>query len=103
MSELEDVLKESGDKVVCIDFWASWCGPCKVIGPPFERLAKDSALQSKMVFVKVDVDEASDIAEWVGIECMPTFAFYRNGEKIAEMAGANPDKLREIIYGLAQK
>ncbi|XP_052761085.1 uncharacterized protein LOC128203626 [Mya arenaria] len=97
MDELESVMEECRDKLVVIDFWAGWCGPCKIIGPMFERLAKDTSLTSKVEFVKVDVDEAQDIAEWVGVECMPMIVFYRAGEKIDEFAGANTKVLEEKI------
>lgn len=102
LDELEAFLEECGDKIVVIDFWAAWCGPCKIVGPVFERLARDPAVSSKLIFVKVDVDEATDIAEWIGIECMPMFCFYKNGEKIDEFAGANGKMLEEKIRQYAQ-
>ncbi|XP_060563520.1 thioredoxin-like [Ruditapes philippinarum] len=102
LDELEAFLEECGDKIVVIDFWAGWCGPCKLIGPVFERLAKDQSVSDKLVFVKVDVDEATDIAQWIGIECMPMFVFYQNGEKIDEFAGANGQLLEKKIREYAQ-
>ncbi|XP_052256688.1 thioredoxin-like [Dreissena polymorpha] len=97
MDELQSVMEDCKGKVVVIDFWAGWCGPCKLIGPMFQRLSKESALTSSLEFVRVDVDEAPDIAEWVGIECMPLIAFYKNGKKIDELAGANAKVLEEKI------
>ncbi|KAL4237197.1 hypothetical protein ACF0H5_005577 [Mactra antiquata] len=103
MDELESFLEEAGDKVVVIDFWAGWCGPCKIVGPVFERLSKDPTVNNNLIFVKVDVDEATDIAEWIGIECMPMFVFYKCGEKIDEFAGANGKMLEEKIKQYAQE
>ncbi|KAL5016754.1 hypothetical protein ScPMuIL_006343 [Solemya velum] len=95
--ELDDILKKAKTKLVVVDFWAEWCGPCKFIGPVFDKLSGDSKYKNKVVFVKVDVDEASELAEYVGIQCMPTFVFFKNKEKIDEMAGANKDSLHEMI------
>ncbi|KAL3868872.1 hypothetical protein ACJMK2_041628 [Sinanodonta woodiana] len=95
--DLQETLKKAGNKLVVVDFWAGWCGPCKVIDPVVQALAVDPGLQDKVVFVKVDVDEASEVAEAVGIECMPTFVFFKNGHKVDDMSGANGEKLKELI------
>ncbi|KAI9020003.1 Allergen Cop c 2 [Phycomyces nitens] len=85
------------NKLVAVDFFAVWCGPCKVIGPKFEKL---SDVYSDIVFAKVDVDEAPDVASEVSVRAMPTFVFYKNGEKIGEVIGANLSKIEEQIKAL---
>ena len=69
------------DKLL-VDFTATWCGPCKAIGPYFEELA---AKFPDVTFVKVDVDELDDVAASCGISAMPTFQLYSNGVMVKEM------------------
>jgi thioredoxin 1 len=70
------------------------CGPCKFIGPVFEKLSEENP---EAVFVKVDVDDADDVAAKCGIQAMPTFHFYKGGDKVAEMMGADQNKLKTLI------
>lgn len=83
-------------QAVAIDFWATWCGPCRVISPIFEQLSDHSEFSS-VKFYKVDVDEQPDISQEVGIRAMPTFLFFKDGIKIGEVVGANPGELRKLI------
>jgi thioredoxin 1 len=76
-----------------VDFTASWCGPCKMIGPYFEELA---AKYPGVVFVKVDVDDLDDVALECGISAMPTFQLYSNGVKVEELTGADKGKLEAL-------
>merc|ERR1712012_405466 len=94
MSDLETQLKEAGDKLVVIDFFATWCGPCKMISPVLEEM---EAQMSNVKFLKVDVDEAEDVAVHYQISAMPTFIFIKNGQKVADLMGANVDKLKELV------
>ncbi|KAG4415038.1 hypothetical protein IFR04_011810 [Cadophora malorum] len=94
-----NALKSSSDLLI-IDFYATWCGPCKVISPVFSRLAtqnapttSSSASPSGIVFAQVDVDKAKDVAQTCGITAMPTFQFYRGGRKIDEVKGADSQQL----------
>eukprot|EP00529_Nitzschia_sp_RCC80_P034517 CAMPEP_0113453608 /NCGR_PEP_ID=MMETSP0014_2-20120614/7442_1 /TAXON_ID=2857 /ORGANISM="Nitzschia sp." /LENGTH=99 /DNA_ID=CAMNT_0000345001 /DNA_START=133 /DNA_END=432 /DNA_ORIENTATION=- /assembly_acc=CAM_ASM_000159 len=89
-----EVLEASKSKLVVVDFTASWCGPCKFIGPIFEKLASETP---EATFVKVDVDDADDVAASCSIQAMPTFHFYKGGQKIAEMMGADQAKLAQLI------
>lgn len=75
---------------VAVDFTASWCGPCKHIGPEFERLAPQ---YPTIQFVKVDVDENDETAHACEVRAMPTFHFYKVGKKVSEFSGANKDNL----------
>lgn len=77
-----------------VDFYATWCGPCKMISPVLEKLS-DKYTQAQ--FLKVDVDEASDIAQEYAVAAMPTFIFFKNGEKVETIVGANPQKLQAYI------
>ncbi|KAE8137370.1 thioredoxin-like protein [Aspergillus pseudotamarii] len=88
-------LINSGE-VVIIDFWATWCGPCRAISPVFEKLASEPKFSS-IKFVKVDVDQQEDIAQEVGIRAMPTFMAFKNGNKIDELVGANPGDLAKLV------
>lgn len=101
--ELDDLLRSAGQKLVIVDFWATWCGPCKVIGPMFRKLANDPEYEKDVIFASVDVDEANELAEEIGIECMPTIMFFKNSEKIDEMSGANKAKLVEKIEELRKR
>ncbi|KAF8333170.1 thioredoxin [Cantharellus anzutake] len=87
--------KINSGKTVFIDFWATWCGPCRVISPVFEKLA---AATPDAEFYKIDVDE--DVAQEVGIRAMPTFQGFRDGEKKGEVVGANPPALQNLIKNL---
>merc|ERR1712188_355410 len=83
-----------GDKLVVVDFTASWCGPCQRIAPVFAKLAEE---MEDVAFVKVDVDENEETAAACGIQAMPTFQFYKGGEKVFEFSGASEEKIREAI------
>lgn len=73
-------LEEAGDKLVIIDFFATWCGPCKVISPQFEELSNEL---TDIVFLKIDVDDNEDIAAEYEISSMPTFIFIKNGKPVS--------------------
>lgn len=83
---LEDILKDN--KVVIIDFWAQWCGPCKSFGPIFEEVAKEKEGQAK--FVKVDVDKNSKVAALYNIRSIPTVLFIKDGQVVKTRIGAMP-------------
>ncbi|XP_036452107.1 thioredoxin [Colossoma macropomum] len=93
----ENALKNAGNKLVVVDFTAMWCGPCKMIGPFFEELSQRPE-NSDVVFLKVDVDDAQDVASFCGIKCMPTFHFYKHGKKVHEFSGASKDTLEQTIH-----
>ena len=84
-AEFDELLK--GDKLVVVDFTATWCPPCQMIGPKFVELAEK--IGDAAVLVKVDVDENEETAQSCGINCMPTFQFYKGGVKVAEIQGAD--------------
>ena len=86
-------------KAVLVDFTATWCGPCKQIGPVFNTLA---AMNPGAVFVKVDVDKNTQVAEMCGIKSMPTFQVFKGGAKVDEMSGANDAGLKALVAKYAE-
>ena len=92
LSELESALEKNN--VVVVDYWATWCGPCKRIAPFYKEL--DEKLEN-VCFLKVDIDEAEDLATSQEIQCMPTFHIYKNKERVGLIKGANKDLLEETI------
>jgi len=85
-SNFEEIIKKDG--VVLIDFWAPWCGPCRMIAPVIEELAEE--YEGKAVIAKVNTDEAPEIAGQFGIRSIPTVLFFKNGELVDQMIGAAP-------------
>ena len=82
----EVVLKS--DKPVVVDFWAEWCGPCRMIAPALEEISRDFA--GKAVVVKCDVDNSPGIAAKFGIRNIPTVLFFKNGQVADKQVGAVP-------------
>ncbi len=86
----------NSDKPVFVDFWATWCGPCRIISPIVEELAKD--YEGKVDFVKVDVDQNRELASKYNISSIPTLAIFRNGQVVAQAAGAaSKESIRTYI------
>jgi len=95
VSELQNKLKEAGNKLVVVDFFATWCGPCKKIAPIFEKIAEKYG--DKLLLLKVDVDEVEELVGEYGIEVLPTFVFIRGGVTIDTLVSSNDQKLSELI------
>jgi len=93
-ADFEKQLAEAGNKLVVVDFFAEWCGPCKQIAPQIDILANT---MTDVVFLKVDVDQNEEIASDQGINCMPTFKLFLNGKMVESFEGANLDKIKDSI------
>ncbi|KAL2713491.1 thioredoxin-2-like [Vespula squamosa] len=93
-ADLEEKLEKAGSTLVVIDFYATWCGPCKAIGPKIEELAKET---EDVIFLKVDVEECEDIVNKYKITNMPTFVFIKAGKTLETFSGANYDLLLSTI------
>ena len=90
-------LVETADEIpmtgsVVVDFFATWCGPCKKIAPAFEKLAE---VYPTIVFLKVDVDESAELVDKYGIQAMPTFLFMKDGVIVKRIEGADLRAMEE--------
>ena len=81
-----DVLQS--DKPVLVDFWAEWCGPCKMIGPSLEEISEE--LADKVTVVKMDIMESTDTPAKFGVQSIPLMVLFKNGQPVAQKLGAAP-------------
>jgi thioredoxin 1 len=86
------------DKPVLVDFWAEWCGPCRMVHPILEEIAAENA--EKIKIVKLNIDENPQIAARYGIVSIPTMNVYQGGEVVKQIIGARPKPM--ILKDLAQ-
>lgn len=94
----KDVL--ASNTVVVADFWATWCGPCRMVGPVIESLAND--YEGKAAIGKIDIEENDSLTEEYGIRNVPTVLFFKNGQLVDKVVGAGPramyeDKLKALL------
>ena len=90
----------AGDKPLVVDFWAEWCGPCRMLGPVIEELAEQ--YEDKVIIGKMNVDENDEIPAEYGIRSIPTVLFFKNGELVDKYIGVAAknlieDKLKAIL------
>lgn len=90
---------KSGDLPLVVDFWATWCGPCRMVAPIISELA--AVYDGKVVIGKCDVEENEDLASEFGIRNIPTILFFKGGEVVNKLVGAQPKaKIEEAIKQL---
>ena len=96
----EEVLKS--EMPVLVDFYADWCGPCKMMGPVVEAMAE--TFDGKMKIGKLNVDENKETAAKYGVMSIPTFIFFRNGEKVHQAVGAvSKEEFEQVIRNVINK
>jgi len=78
----------AGDQPVMIDFWASWCGPCRMLAPTVDEIEKE--YEGKVVVAKCNVDDADEVAMQFRIRNIPTLMFFKGGEMVNRLVGAVP-------------
>ncbi|KAF9546640.1 hypothetical protein EC957_009563 [Mortierella hygrophila] len=93
-AELNSTLSSAGSKLVVVDFFATWCGPCKTLAPILEGLERK---HTSTIFAKVDVDKAQDCAGTYKVTSMPTILFFKNRSEVARVVGADVGKIQGYI------
>ncbi len=86
-ANFEEVVLKS-DKPVIVDFWAEWCGPCRMVGPIVKELSEEYG--DKILVAKLDVDNSNEVPAKYGIRNIPTILFFKNGEVVDKQVGAVP-------------
>ena len=89
----------AGNQPVLIDFWATWCGPCRIMAPVIEEIAKE--YEGRVVVGKIDVDEESEVAQEYGIMSIPTLILFKNGKKTDLKVGVQPKAAVEAMINAA--
>lgn len=97
VEEFDALLK--ANKSVFVDFFATWCGPCKMVGPVVEKI---SAEETDVKFVKVDVDEVGALAQRYGIMSIPALFAFKDGEKVGEIVGFVPEPQLKALAAKAK-
>jgi thioredoxin 1 len=90
----------NSEKLVIVDFWAEWCGPCHAVAPVLDKIVEERNGDVKLV--KVNIDEERGLAERYGIASIPTMILFRDGEPAAAALGAQPKGSLERSLGLAE-
>ncbi len=93
-----DELVSSSTLPVVVDFWATWCGPCRMVGPVLEKLAADHA--EKITVVKVNVDQNNELAARYSVMSIPTVIMFKGGQVDKQLVGARAQKDYEMEFGL---
>lgn len=93
----QEVLKS--DKLVLVDFWATWCGPCQILGPIIDELAKE--FEGKVKIVKMNVEKNTKIPGEMGIMSIPTLKIFKDGKEVGDMVGLQAkETLKEALEKL---
>lgn len=95
-----DQAVNAGDDVVVVDFFATWCGPCKMLGPIVEKTAE---AHPEAHFYKVDIDEELDLATRFGVMSVPTLIYFKRGQVVAKTVGAIPQSELEAAVAKAKE
>ncbi|CAG8638213.1 11424_t:CDS:2 [Paraglomus brasilianum] len=99
-STFDDIIANETNKLIVVDFYADWCGPCRMIAPLFVKLASEHI---DVKFLKVDVDALTGVAAKHNVTAMPTFKYFYNQKEVCEIVGAQPQKIGEKIEELKKK
>ena len=96
---MQDVIEASRDKIVLVDFWAPWCGPCKQLGPALEKVVGQA--NGDVLLVKINIDEHQGVAGQLGVKSVPTVFAFKNGQPVNGFQGALPEsQLKQFIKSL---
>jgi thioredoxin 1 len=94
LADYQAKVAEAGDRLVVVDCFATWCPPCRMMAPIFEKLSEEF---TDAVFIKVDSDANKAVAQMLNVTSLPSFFLFKGGKEVGRQVGANPAGLKQLI------